>query len=114
LRTYVAAKIHGLRVTAASVDYNGSVTVDQALLDAADIEPYEQVDIVNLSNGNRWTTYVLPGPAWSFTLNGGGARLGVVGDRCVLMTYRTEDKFSGARVIFVSDNNDVRFRSAYP
>lgn len=111
--TYVAAKIHDIRVTGASVDYVGSVTVDAALLDLAGIDPYEQLDVVNLANGNRWTTYALPGPPGVFELNGGGARLGVVGDRCVLITYRQTASFSGASLVFCDDINAVRDLQRY-
>jgi aspartate 1-decarboxylase len=105
VRTFVAAKIHGIIVTDKSVVYHGSVTIDAALMAEADIHPYEQVDVVNLSNGARWTTYALPGGEGVFTLNGGGARLGEVGDRCVVMTYRTEGVFSGARVVQIAADN---------
>jgi aspartate 1-decarboxylase len=105
VRSFVAAKIHGIIVTDKSVVYQGSVTIDAALLAEADIHPYERVDVVNLSNGARWTTYALPGGEGAFTLNGGGARLGEVGDRCVVMTYRDEPIFSGARVVHIAADN---------
>jgi aspartate 1-decarboxylase len=114
MRTFVAAKIHGLRVTGASVDYHGSVTIDASLLDNVGIDPYEQVDVVNLNTGGRWTTYVLPGEPFVFTLNGGGARMGVPGDRCVVMAYRQEDTFSGADIVFVDSMNQIIRRSEYP
>jgi aspartate 1-decarboxylase len=100
LRTYVHAKIHGLVVTAASIEYHGSVSIGSDLMDHAGIEPYEQVDVVDLNNGNRWTTYALPGPDGVFTLNGGGARLGCVGDVCVVMAYETSGAYQGGRVLF--------------
>ena len=114
-RTYVAAKLHNLTVTAASVAYVGSVTIGTDLLDAAGIAPYEQLDIVNLSNGARWTTYALAGPPGVFTLNGGGARLGLPGDRCVVMTYAaTDGPFPGARAVFVDEANTIVRELAYP
>lgn len=115
LRTFVAAKLHNLTVTGAAVSYVGSVTIDADLLDAAGIAPYEQLDIVNLANGARWTTYALPGPAGVFTLNGGGARLGLPGDRCVVMTYAaTDGDFPGARAVFVDEDNRVVRELTYP
>jgi aspartate 1-decarboxylase len=114
VRTFIAAKLHGLTVTAASVDYNGSVTIDGGLLDRAGICPYEQVHIVNLATGGRWVTYVIPGPARVFTLNGGGARLGVTGDRCVVMTYRQQPHMSPATVLFLNDANRVVEETSYP
>lgn len=114
MRTYVAAKLHNLIVTDSSVDYIGSVTVAADVLAAAAIDPYERCDVVNLNTGDRWTTYVLPGPAGVFTLNGGGARLGVVGDRCVLMTYRDADSFPGALAVFVDSDNSIERVLTYP
>ena len=105
LRTYVGAKIHGITVTDKSVDYHGSVSIDGTLLERAGIEPYEQVHIINLSTGARWVTYALPGPTGAFTLNGGGARLGEVGDRCVVLTYRQEETYRGAVVLFCYEGN---------
>ena len=99
LRSYVSAKLHNLSVTDKSVEYMGSVTIGRDLLALARIEEYERVDIVNLNNGNRWTTYVLAGPDGVFTLNGGGARLGEVGDRCVVMTYALGDRMHPAAVV---------------
>lgn len=109
MRTYIAAKLHDLRVTEANLDYIGSVTIDAVLLDHVGIDPYEQIDIVNLHNGARWTTYALAGEADSgiFTLNGGGARLGLTGDRCVIMAYRQADHFPGASVAFVNEQNKI-------
>jgi aspartate 1-decarboxylase len=105
MRTYVSAKIHDLVVTDAHLRYTGSVTIDSDLLQYAGIDPYEQVDVVNLNNGNRWTTYVIPGGPGKFSLNGGGARLGLAGDLCVVMTYRTSEVFEGARALFVDADN---------
>jgi aspartate 1-decarboxylase len=113
-RSYIAGKIHGIRVTAASVEYHGSVTVDGGLLAAAGIDPYERVFIVNLSNGHRWDTYVLPGDPGVFTLNGGSARLGVPGDRCVIMTYALAGTAPGARVVFCGERNEISDTAAYP
>ena len=114
MRSYVAAKLHGIAVTAASVTYNGSVTIGADLMDAVGIDPYEQVDVVNLSTGGRWTTYALPGAPGVFSLNGGGARLGVVGDRCVVMTYRLDEEFAGAPVAFCDEANRIVRTITYP
>ena len=114
MRTFVVAKIHDLTVTDAHLRYIGSVTIDAHLLAAAGIDPYEQVDIVNLNNGARWTTYALPGDPGVFTLNGGGARLGVIGDRCVVMTYRQAATFPGAHAIFCDGGNRIVRELDYP
>ena len=104
-RTYVAAKLHGLAVTACRLDYHGSVTIPAELLEAAGIDAFEQVHVVNLANGKRWVTYALPGEPGAFELNGGGAHLGVVGDRCVVMTYRQADAFGGALAVHIDGHN---------
>jgi aspartate 1-decarboxylase len=114
LRSFVTAKIHGISVTAASVEYHGSVTVGADLLDAAGIQPYERVFVVNLSTGARWDTYALPGHDGVFTLNGGSARLGVPGDRCVIMTYGLAERAPGAVVVFCDEANRVSELAAYP
>ena len=113
MRRWVAAKLHGLRVTGKSVHYNGSVTVDADLLRAVGMAEFEAVDIVNLSNGERWTTYLLAGGPGVFTLNGGGARLGEIGDPCVLMTWRVGDSFTPAEVVFLDEANRVVDRMRY-
>ena len=114
LRSYVAAKIHGIRVTAASVGYHGSVSVDAALLGAAGMQPYERVTIVNLSAGTRWETYALPAGDGVFTLNGGSARLGVPGDPCVIMTWGLAESAPGAQVVFCGDQNEITGTMTYP
>jgi aspartate 1-decarboxylase len=115
MRCYVAAKLHGLRVTDKAVHYTGSVSLPEALMEAVGIDPYEQVQIVNLNNGNRWETYALPHPdGRTFALNGGGARLGEIGDECVVMAYRWEPTFSGCKVLFFDDANRITQRETYP
>lgn len=108
MKTYLAAKLHRIRVTAKSLDYIGSVSIDTALLRQAGIDPYEQVAVVNLNNGARWVTYALasstPG---EFALNGGGARLGELGDVCVVMSYRLADAYQPATVLFLDERNGV-------
>jgi aspartate 1-decarboxylase len=88
-RTLLLAKIHNCILTAANLDYVGSISVDSLLLSAAGILPYEQVQVVNVSNGERLMTYAIAAPAKSgaIELNGAAARLGVPGDRLIIMTY---------------------------
>lgn len=113
LRTYVTAKLHGITVTAADVEYHGSVTIGKRFMDEAGIEPYEQVHVVNLNSGQRWVTYAIPGAGPVFELNGGGARCGVVDDRCVVMTYGQSEQYPGARVVELADDNDIVRVSEY-
>lgn len=88
-RTLLLAKIHNCTLTAAHLDYVGSISIDQILLNAAGILPYEQVHVVNVANGERLITYAIPAPARSgaVELNGAAARLGIKGDRLIIMTY---------------------------
>jgi len=115
LRTFVHGKIHGVRITECKLRYNGSAEVDTALLAASGISPFEQVQIVNLNTGARLVTYAFPGKPGSFTLNGGAARLGAVGDDCLVIAYRQEEKFSGAEVVFVNPkDNSISETMHYP
>lgn len=109
MRTFVGAKLHRITVTDKSLGYNGSVAIDRRLMALVGIEPFEQVHVVNLNNGQRWVTYALPDDETpgKFSLNGGGARLGEIGDRCVVMTYRQEVVFTGAKVAFLDERNTV-------
>lgn len=88
-RTLLLAKIHNCTLTAAHLDYVGSISIDQILLNAAGILPYEQVQVVNVANGERLITYAISAPAHSgaVELNGAAARLGIKGDRLIIMTY---------------------------
>jgi aspartate 1-decarboxylase len=88
-RTLLFAKIHRATVTAANVHYVGSITIDRDLLAASGIRPYERVQVVDVDNGERLETYVIPGPAGSgaIELNGAAARLVQVGDRVIIMAY---------------------------
>jgi aspartate 1-decarboxylase len=104
VKTYVAAKLHGLVVTSAKIEYSGSATIDAALLEAAGIEPYQEVQVIDLQNANRWTTYAIAGTPGEFQLNGGAALLGQVGDRCIVIAYQMTDKFVGAKVLLLQDN----------
>jgi len=88
-RTLLLSKIHNCTLTGANLDYMGSISIDKALLNAAGIVPYEQVQIVNKNNGNRLMTYAIEAPPHSgiIELNGAAARLGMEGDTLIIMTY---------------------------
>ena len=88
-RTLLLAKIHNCTLTAANLNYVGSISIDRTLLEAAGILPYEQVQVVNVANGERFITYAIAAPANSgaIELNGAAARLGMTGDRLIIMTY---------------------------
>lgn len=88
-RTILKSKIHRAVVTDANLNYEGSLSIDPKLMAAADILPYEKVDVVNINNGQRFTTYAIKGREDSneISLNGGAARLGEIGDLLIIITY---------------------------
>ena len=110
------SKIHGARVTAADLNYMGSVTIDKELIDATDLLPNERVLVVNLENGSRLETYVFEGKAGSGTIgmNGGCARHCQVGDRILIMAFASMDDAEARtfkpRVVFTDENNRVERR----
>jgi aspartate 1-decarboxylase len=114
-RTLCKSKIHRATITGADLNYEGSLTLDRALMDAADMLPYERVQVVNVNNGARLETYLIPGEAGSgvVQLNGAGARLGAPGDLVILRTYgefdddEIDDGFT-PRVVLVDDRNRIR------
>jgi len=88
-RTILKSKIHRATVTALDLDYEGSITIDENLLDKADILPGEQVHVLNINNGQRFVTYAIAAPRGSGTvlLNGPAARLGTIGDKVIIISY---------------------------
>lgn len=106
-KNYISSKVHNIVVTDKSIDYQGSVSIDSELLKAANIDLYQQVDIINLSNANRWQTYAIAAGQGVFTLNGGGARLGEIGDRCVILAYSLQESFVQAKIIYCDQQNQI-------
>lgn len=88
-RTLLLSKIHNCTLTGTNLEYVGSISIDKHLLDAAGIYAYEQVQVVNVSNGERLITYAIVAPPRSgiVELNGAAARLGMAGDRVIIMSY---------------------------
>ena len=112
-RRLMKSKIHRATITSADLHYEGSLTLDTALMAAADLVEYEEIQVVNVNNGTRFTTYVIPGPQGSgvVQLNGAAARLGMPGDLVILIAYGDVDDaqlaaFSPA-VVFVDDRNRI-------
>lgn len=107
------SKIHRATVTQADLDYVGSITIDEALMDAAGILEYEKVQIVDVNNGNRFETYAICGERGSniICLNGAAARCVSVGDKVIIMTYGSyqpeEAKEHKPTVVFVNDQNQI-------
>jgi aspartate 1-decarboxylase len=89
MRDMLKSKIHRVRVTEVDLDYEGSITIDRTLMDAADILPFEKVDVLNISNGARFTTYAIEGEADSgiIGINGAAARLAMKGDLVIIVSY---------------------------
>ncbi|MEW6408939.1 MAG: aspartate 1-decarboxylase [Nitrospirota bacterium] len=113
LRIMLRSKIHQATVTDANLEYEGSLTVDETLLEAAGILPYEQVMVSNLNNGERFETYVIPGKRGSgiVCLNGPTARKGVVGDRIIIFCYEmaNEEELKDFKptIVRVDDENRI-------
>lgn len=111
-------KIHRAKVVQAELDYVGSITVDEGLMDAAGLIEYEKVQVVDVNNGNRIETYVISGERGSgmICLNGAAARCVSVGDKVIIMAYAQmtpeETKAHKPKVVFVDeDNRPVRITS---
>ncbi|MDF7805944.1 aspartate 1-decarboxylase [Pontiellaceae bacterium B12219] len=105
------SKIHTATITGLELYYEGSITIDRDLMEAADLLPNEQVQIVNLNNGQRFVTYTISGERGSgaIELNGPAARLAAVGDKIIIISYGNyedqEAKEFNPVVVFVDDQN---------
>lgn len=117
--TMLKGKIHRATVVQAELDYVGSITIDEALMEASGIREYEQVQIVDVNNGQRFETYVIAGERNSgmICLNGAAARMVQVGDKIIIMCYcgMTPDEMEGyaPKVVFVDDANHIKRVTRY-
>jgi aspartate 1-decarboxylase len=108
------SKIHRATVTEANILYEGSITIDADLMDAADILPHEQVQVLNVNNGERFDTYAIRGSRGSgvICLNGPAARLAHVGDTVIVLTYAEMEREELLRhvpiVVLVDERNRIR------
>ena len=115
-RSMLKSKLHRARVTHADVEYEGSITVDADLLEAADILPYEQVHVWNITRGTRLVTYAMVGQRGSGTvcINGAGAHLSQPGDLVIIATFTQLDDAAARahrpRIVLVDEKNRVRPR----
>ncbi len=111
LRRFLRAKLHKATVTEANLEYEGSITIDEDLLDLAGIARHEFVLVSNMNNGERFETYVIPGPRGSgvFCLNGSAARMGLKGDRIIIfcLAFLKEEEIGShkARIITLDEFN---------
>ncbi|MGB9357876.1 MAG: aspartate 1-decarboxylase [Acidimicrobiia bacterium] len=98
MRQFLRSKIHRATITRTDLHYEGSLTLDRDLMDAASIAEYEVIHVVNVNNGERLTTYAIEGERGSGVvgLNGAAARLGMPGDLVIIMTFRLADGEDGA------------------
>ena len=116
---YLKSKIHRARVTEAALNYVGSITIDENLMDACGIVEYEKVQIANIDNGMRLETYVIAGERGSgmICLNGAAARYVAVGDKVIIMSYcmmePSEIKDNPPKVVFVDKQNHITRISRY-
>ncbi|MBW2037851.1 MAG: aspartate 1-decarboxylase [Deltaproteobacteria bacterium] len=110
-RLMLKSKIHRATITGTALDYEGSITIDEGLLEEADILPGEQVHVLNLNSGARFITYAIVAPRGSGTvlLNGPAARLGSIGDKVIVLSYcETSDEDAQElkpKVVLVGPNN---------
>lgn len=114
MRQFLRSKIHRATITQTDLHYEGSLTLDRDLMDAAKMTEYELIDVVNVNNGARFTTYVIEGDRGSgiVGLNGAAARLGEADDLVIIMTFRYEDVADDAEatkpiLVMVDEKNQV-------
>jgi len=113
-REVLRGKIHRATVTEANLDYEGSLTVDLELIEAASLAPYEKIDVYNVTNGNRFSTYLIQGPRHSgvICVNGAAAHLARDGDKIIITGYGlatiAEVKTHRPRVVVVDEENRIR------
>jgi len=113
VRIMLKSKIHRACVTEVNIDYEGSITIDKKLMEEADILPYEQVQVLNINNGVRFTTYAIEGEKESgeICLNGPGARLVAEGDSIIIVSYcHVEDNEArnfAPKLVYVDAENAI-------
>jgi aspartate 1-decarboxylase len=114
IRTMLKSKIHRARVTDCNIDYEGSITIDIDLMKAADILPYERVEILNVNNGARFSTYAIEGNpgAGDICLNGAAARLAAKNDIVIILTYQEvagdQARDVKPRMVYVDEKNHIK------
>jgi len=113
MRTMLKGKIQRARVIQVNVDYEGSITIDKSLMEASDILPYEQVEVLNINNGARFNTYAIEAEPGSGTIciNGAAARLAAKGDIVIILSYChvPDDEAINVipKMVYVDENNRI-------
>jgi aspartate 1-decarboxylase len=114
-RIMMKSKIHRATITGADLNYVGSITLDTRLMELADIREHEQVHVLDIDNGARFETYVIPGGPGDVVLNGAAARLVQPGDKVIVITYAQYDEAELAdfepKVVIVDANNQPTVHS---
>jgi len=109
MRIMLKSKIHRARVTRANLNYEGSITIDRELMEAADILPYEKVQVLDINNGARLETYAIEGGPWEICINGAAARLIAEGDLVIILSYRLVPEEEASRhlpkLVYVDSEN---------
>ena len=108
-RSMMKSKVHRATITGANLEYVGSITLDRALMELADIREFEQVAVLDIDNGARFETYVMEGGAGDVIINGAAARLVQPGDRVIVITYAAYDEVElesyAPRIVHVDELN---------
>ena len=118
MRTMLKSKIHRATITEANIQYEGSITIDKDLMEAADILPYEQVHVLDIDNGSRLETYAIEGERGSgaICINGAAARLVSAGDKVIIISYQTVSEADAAnlvpKLVYVNSQNAVIHKHA--
>ena len=113
-RTILKSKIHRITITGADLHYEGSLTLDEALMEAANLIPFEKIEVYNVNNGQRFSTYVIPGERYGgeCILNGAAARLGHYGDVIIIASYVNisdeELKDFKINLVYMDENNNIK------
>ena len=113
MRTMLKSKIHRATVTEANIQYEGSITIDKDLMEAADMLPFEQVHVLDIDNGSRLETYVIEGERGSgeICINGAAARLVTAGDKVIIISYQTISEADALnlvpKLVYVNEKNEI-------
>lgn len=113
-RVMLKSKVHNARVKETNIEYQGSLTLDETLMKEADMAPFEQIHVYNISNGERFVTYLIKGERDSgiVGINGAAARKAKVGDRLIIASYgimeEDESDFYMPRIVIVDEDNRIK------
>ena len=113
-RFVLKSKIHNVEITGSELHYEGSLSLDEELMKLANLLPFEKVDVYNINNGERFSTYIIPAPAGSgiCRLNGAAARKGLKGDKLIIVSYAIveEEELENFKpsIVYIGENNRVK------